>query len=66
MPFHSYLLILWLPYVLPVITYPLFYKTASLANILFFAALTYNDINKVLALAIKNIFSKKKFIHSFE
>ena len=51
--FHFYLLILWLPYVLPVNTDPLLYQTASLANILFLASLTNNDINKASALAIK-------------
>ena len=48
--FHFYLLILQLPYVLPVNTYPLLYQIASLANILFFTALTNKDINKVPAL----------------
>ena len=43
--FHFYLLILWLPYVLPVNTYPLLYQTASLTNILF-EALTNSNINK--------------------
>ena len=53
--FHFYLLILQLPYVLPVNTYPLFYQTARLTNILFFVAFTNNDINKVSALAIRII-----------
>ena len=56
---YFYLLILWLPYVLPVNTYLLLYQTTSLSNILFFAALTNNDINKVSALTIKIIFFKK-------
>ena len=62
--FHFYLLILCLPYVLPVNTFPFLYQTASLANILFFAALTNNDINKVSALSIKIIFLEKK-LYSF-
>ena len=60
--FHFYLLILWLLYVLLVNTYPLFFETASLANILFFAALTNNDINKVAALEIKTISHKRNII----
>ena len=54
--FDFYLLLSWLPYVLPVNTYTLFYQTASLASILFFAALTNNDLNKVSALAVKIIY----------
>ena len=64
--FYFYLLILWLPYVLPINTYPLLYKTASLANIPFFVALTSNDTNKVCALTIKIIFKKKNFIYPFQ
>ena len=56
MIFHFYLLIMWLLYVLPVNNYLLLYQTASLPNILSFAALTNNDINNVPALAIKIIF----------
>ena len=66
MLFQFYLLVLWLSYVLPVNTYALLYQTASLVNILFFAALTNNDINKGSALVVKIIFYNKNFIHSFE
>ena len=52
--FHFYLLILWLPNVFPVNTYPLLYETASLTNILFFVTMTNNDTNKVPALAVNS------------
>ena len=52
--FH--LLILWLPLVLFLNTYSLLYQTATLDNILFFAVVTNNDINKVPALAIEIVF----------
>ena len=51
---------------LPVNTYPFPYETASLANILFVAALKNNDINKVSALAIKVLFKRKSLIHYFK
>ena len=53
---HFYVSILCLPYVLPANTYLLLYQTASLANILFFAVLTYSEIYKVPDLTIKIIF----------
>ena len=62
--FHFYLLIVYLPYVLPVNTHPLLYQTASVAHIFFFAASTNNDVNKVSALAIKITFEKIRFINS--
>lgn len=45
--------ILWLPDVLSINVYSLLYETGSLANILFFAALTNSNTNTVPILAIQ-------------
>ena len=49
---------------LPVNTYPLLYQTASLANILFFAALRNNEINKLTIFAIDFFKKQNKKLYS--